>query len=70
MHLTDVSDAHSVPSQPVSPDRIKLEYATSPSPDQCTVTDADPVLATLLAQIPLIIPMSTEYPSDMLPGLS
>ena len=70
MHLTDVSDAHSVPSQPVSPDRIKLEYATSPSPDPCTVTDADPVPARFPPPATLTQPESADHAWLRLPDLS
>jgi len=42
-HRTDVSDSHSVPSHPVCPMRPSAVNATSPRPDPCTVTDADPV---------------------------
>ena len=47
MHLTDVSDSHSVPSQPVCPSLAIAVYATSPRLAPCTVTDADPVPARL-----------------------
>ena len=47
MHLTDVSDSHSVPSHPVCPSLPMLVYATSPRPAPCTVIDADPVPARL-----------------------
>ena len=45
MHLTDVSDSHSVPSHPVWPCRTLLEYVTSPMLDPCTVIDTEPVPA-------------------------
>ena len=53
MHLTDVSDSHSVPSHPVHPSLPMLVYATSPRLAPCTVTDADPVPARfdLLAEL-------------------
>jgi hypothetical protein len=66
-HPTDVSDSHSVPSHPVCPIRPIAVSDTSPSPDPCTVTDADPVLALLLRNIELKLPTSIEYASDMLP---
>ena len=70
MHLTDVSDAHSVPSQPVSPDRTVAVYATSPSPDPCTVTDADPVPARFPPPTTLTQPESADHAWLRLPDLS
>ena len=70
MHLTDVSDSHSVPSHPVSPVRVIPVYVTSPRLAPCTVTDADPVPARLSRCSVLMLPTSTEYPSDMLPPRS
>ena len=51
-------------------DRPIAVSATSPRPAPCTVTDADPVPALFSRRITLIHPMSTEYPSDMLPDRS
>ena len=66
----DVSDSHSVPSHPVCPARTIAVIPTSPTPAPCTVTDPDPVPALFLPPITLILPVSTEYPSDMLPDRS
>ena len=41
LHLTDVSDAHSVASHPVCPSRPRPVYAVLPMPAPCTVIDAD-----------------------------
>ena len=70
MHLTDVSDSHSVPSHPVCPDRTIAVIPTSPRLDPCTVTDADPVPAAFPRCITLNIASRTEYASDMLPPRS
>ena len=69
-HRNDVSDSHSVPSHPVCPARTIAVIATSPTPAPCTVTDPDPVPALFLPPVTLILPSSTEYPSDMLPDRS
>ena len=66
MHRTDVSDSHSVPSHPVCPARPMAVSAASPSPDPCTVTDADPVLAPLARTIPDIVLPSYDTCSDMM----
>ena len=63
----DVSDSHSVDSHPVCPPRPIAVRAASPSPDPCTVTDVEPVPATLLRDAPLMLPASIEYPSVRLP---
>ena len=47
-HRTDVSDSHSVPSHPVSPDRTIDVYPARASPAPRTVTDPDPVPPRLL----------------------
>ena len=60
MHLTDVSDSHSVPSHPVCPIRPTAVTPTSPSPAPCTVTDADPVPARFSRLDMLMLPDSTE----------
>ena len=60
MHLTDVSDSHSVPSHPVCPGRPSAVSASSPRPAPCTVTDADPVPARLYPRLTLTAPTSTE----------
>ena len=60
MHLTDVSDSHSVPSHPVAPVRVIPVYVTSPRLAPCTVTDADPVPARLYPRLKLIDPTSIE----------
>ena len=70
MHLTDVSDSHSVPSHPVCPICPRSVNASSPRPAPCTVTDADPVPARLSRRSVLMLPKSTEYAPDMLPVLS
>ena len=70
MHLTDVSDSHSVPSHPVCPSRPMLVYDTSPRPAPCTVTDADPVVALFIRRVALTRSLSTDQLSVMLPCLS
>jgi hypothetical protein len=71
LHRTDVSDLHSVPSHPVSPDRIIAVRATSPMLAPCTVTDADPVPARFPRyNMPLTEPRSAEYAAVILPGRS
>jgi len=60
MHLTDVSDSHSVASHPVCPSRTVAVNATSPSPAPCTVTDVEPVPALLARRTTLMLPTSTE----------
>ena len=64
MHLTDVSDSHSVPSHPVCPSLPMLVYDTSPRPAPCTVTDADPVPALFIRPIQLELWASADQPSD------
>ena len=59
-HRTDVSDSHSVPSHPVSPDRTIAVKPTSPMLAPCTVTDADPVPALLYPLVKLTRPVSIE----------
>ncbi len=66
MHRTDVSDSHSVPSHPVCPPRPIAVSPTSPSPDPCTVTDADPVTAPLARTILVIVLASYDTCSDMM----
>ena len=70
LHCIDVSDSHSVDSHPVCPARPIAVSDVSPSPDPCTVTDVEPVPATLLRDAPLMLPPSIEYPSVMLPPRS
>ena len=60
MHRTDVSDAHSVPSHPVFPLRPWAVKDTMPSPDPCTVSDAEPVDPMLYRFPELIVPASAE----------
>ncbi len=45
LHLTDVSDSHSVALHPVCSPRARPVYVTSPMPAPCTVIDPDPVPA-------------------------
>ena len=45
LHLTDVSDSHSVASHPVCPSRARPVCVSSPIPAPCNVTDASPVPA-------------------------
>ena len=61
MHLTDVSDSHSVASHPVCPSRDRPEYDTSPMLDPCTVTDVDPVPPRLPLRTTLTDPRSTDH---------
>ena len=69
-HRTDVSDSHSVPSHPVCPIRPSAENTTSPNPDPCTVTDADPVPAEFDRRNTLTLPQSNDIAPDVLPPLS
>jgi hypothetical protein len=66
MHLTDVSDSHSVDSHPVWSVRNVLVYVTRPMLDPCIVTDADPVPARFPRRVTLISPMSTDHTWDIL----
>jgi len=48
MHRSDVSDSHSVASQPVCPNRPMPVKAKRLNPEPNTVTDVDPVPAALI----------------------
>ena len=62
MHLTDVSDSHSVPSHPVCPSLPMLVYDTSPRPAPCTVIDADPDPPRFVCLVTLCITASDDHP--------
>eukprot|EP00277_Geminigera_cryophila_P005018 CAMPEP_0179429170 /NCGR_PEP_ID=MMETSP0799-20121207/14629_1 /TAXON_ID=46947 /ORGANISM="Geminigera cryophila, Strain CCMP2564" /LENGTH=242 /DNA_ID=CAMNT_0021204971 /DNA_START=507 /DNA_END=1231 /DNA_ORIENTATION=- len=68
MHRTEVSDSHSVPSQPVCAPRPMAVKADTLQPAPCTVTDADPVPAILLKVPVRRLPTSAENICDMLPA--
>ena len=70
MQTIDVSDSHSVASQPVWPALDLPVYGTSPMLAPCTVTDDDPVLALFVGRAMLITPTSFEYISDCVPPLA
>ena len=70
MHLTDVSDSHSVASHPVCPSRARPVYETSPMLDPCKVTDAEPDPAALIRRIMLTPAKSTDQAWVMLLPLS
>jgi hypothetical protein len=70
LHRTDVSDSHSVPSHPVSPDNNIAVYHTSPRLDPCTDTETDPVPAPFPRCTTLTKPRSTDHPSLMLTSRS
>jgi hypothetical protein len=67
MHLTDVSDSHSVASQPVSPPRMLPVCMTRPMLDPCTVTDVAPVPALLPRRTKLKKPTSMLKLAETLP---
>ena len=67
MHLTDVSDSHSVASHPVAPPRMLPVYMTRPMLDPCTVTDVAPVPALLLRRTKLKRPTSMLMLAETLP---
>ena len=70
LHLTDVSDSHTVTSQPVCPPPRFIVCDTNPMPAPCTVIDAEPVLAQLTRRITLNAPTSTDHPCVLLPPTS
>ena len=65
-HLTEVSDAHSVLSQPVSPARPLVVYPNTPMLAPCTVATLEPVLAWFPITAILNTPTSTDHPWLML----
>ena len=60
MHLTDVSDSHSVPSHIVLPSRARPVYVASPRLDPCIVTETDPVPAAFIRLATLNAGTSTD----------
>ena len=63
MHLTDVSDTHSLPSHPVVPTLIVMLCIVLPSPPPITVTDVLPVAPLLLTSKLDTDPTSYDTPS-------
>ena len=70
MHPSEVWDTHRVLSHAVGPLRPIAVKAAMPSPDPCTVTDAEPVNAVLYTVTELIVMMSIEYIAVVLPTCS
>ena len=67
-HATDVSDAHSLASHPVTPIRPAPLYPSTPSPAPLTVTHALPVPARFVVTTLHIDPMSNDTPSVIDPA--
>ena len=67
-HLTDVSEPHSVPSHPLCPSSTLSVSIFKPRPDPYTVTDVDPVPATLDTSRILTIPRSLEKTAVLVPS--
>jgi len=67
MHLTDVSDSHSVASHPVCPSRARPVYVTSPMLFPWIVTDAEPVPARFCRRITLNDLKSIDHACVTLP---
>ena len=66
--LTDDADSHAVPLHAVCPALTIAVRSADPKLPPCIVTDMDSVPFVLPPVITLIMPTSTEYPSDMLPA--
>ena len=68
-HTTDVSDAHTLPSQPDPPTPPRPDASTRPSPAPDTVTLADPVPAPFARLTELTSTPSDENTPLLLPAL-
>ena len=67
LHLTDVSDTHSVASHPVCPPRARPVYATVPILVPCTVTDTPPLATVLIPCTSLSPATSVDHACVTLP---